>query len=94
MGLFFSRATESTELLKVVAFVFSIPVSNAFAQGVFSHMEDVWSDDRLSVAVVKAELQVRLNFKIPCTEFKTFIKEPRSLIAAAEGNTKYKWKTR
>ena len=82
---FFSKATESTELLKVVAFVFSIPVSNAYAERVFSHMEDAWSDkrNRLSVKMVKAELQVRLNFKIPCPEFKTFVKEQGSLIAAA-----------
>uniref|UniRef100_A0A8C1YIY5 HAT C-terminal dimerisation domain-containing protein n=1 Tax=Cyprinus carpio TaxID=7962 RepID=A0A8C1YIY5_CYPCA len=53
---FFSKATESTELLKVVAFVFSIPVSNAYAERVFSHMEDVWSDKRN--AMVKSELQV------------------------------------
>lgn len=51
-AVFFSKATESTELLKVVAFVFSIPVSNTFAERVCSHMEDVWSDkrNRLSVA--------------------------------------------
>ncbi|KAK9976666.1 hypothetical protein ABG768_021871, partial [Culter alburnus] len=87
--------TESTELLEVVAFVFSIPISNAYAEKVFSHMEDVWSDkrNRLSVAMVKSELQVRLNFKLSCTEFKTFIEEQKPLIAAAKGNTKYRWKT-
>ncbi|XP_051970788.1 uncharacterized protein LOC127635041 [Xyrauchen texanus] len=92
---FFSKATESTELLKVVAFVFSIPVSNAYAERVFSHMEDVWSDkrNRLLVAMVKSELQVRLNFKLSCTEFKTFIEEQKPLIAAAKGNAKYRWKT-
>lgn len=85
---FFSKATESTELLKVIAFVFSIPVSNAYAERVFSHMEDVWSDkrNRLSVAMVKSELQVRLNFKLSCTEFKTFTEEQKPLIAAAKGS--------
>ena len=59
-------------------------------------MKDAWSDkrNRLSVTMVKAELQVRLNFKIPCPEFKTSVEEQRSLIAAAKVNTKYKWKTR
>ena len=86
---FFSKATESTELLKVVAFIFSIPVSNAYSEQVFSHMEDAWSDkrNRLSVKMVKAELQVRLNLKIPCPEFKTSVEEQGSLIAAAKGNT-------
>jgi len=83
-------------LLKVVAFVFSIPVSNAFAERVFSHMEDVWANkrNRLSIAMVKSELQVRLNFKLSCTEFKTFIEEQKPLIAAAKRNAKYRWKTR
>ena len=56
-------------------------------------MEDAWSDkrNRLSVKMVKAELQVRLNFKIPCPEFKTSVEEQ---VAAAKVNTKYKWKTR
>ena len=65
-------------------------------QSEFSVMEDAWSDkrNRLSVTMVKAELQVRFNFKIPCPEFKMLFEEQRSLIAAAKGNTKYKWKTR
>ena len=65
-------------------------------QSEFSVMEDAWSDkrNRLSVTMVKAELQVRLNSKISYPEFKTFVEEQRSLIAAAKGNTKYKWKTR
>jgi len=53
------------------------------AESVFSHMEDVWSDkrNRLSLAMVKSEPQERLNFKLSCTEFKTFIEEQKPLIA-------------
>lgn len=65
-----------------------MPVSSPYAE------EDVWCDKRNSpsVAVGKAELQVRLNFKIPWPEFKMFVQEQRSLVAAAKGNTKYKGK--
>lgn len=96
MGFFFTKATEITDLLKMVAFVFSIPVSNAYAERVFSHMEDAWTDkrNRLSVAMVKSELQIRLNFNLPCTEFSKFIEEQQGLITAAKKNTKYKWKSR
>ncbi len=56
---FFKMEKTATELLKVVSFVFSVPVSNACAEHVFSHMEDVWSDkrNRMSVGLVEAELQ-------------------------------------
>ena len=93
---FFTKAKDTQELLKLIAFIFSIPVSNAYAERVFSLMEDAWTDkrNRLSVAMVKAELQVRLNFQLSCSEFKTFIENQPGLLTAAKKNTKYKWKIR
>lgn len=83
-------------MLKVVSFVFSLPVRNAYAERVFIHMEDVWSDkrNRMSVGLVKAELQVRLNFKLSCLEFKAFIKGQLGLLQAAKKDKKYTWKKR
>jgi hypothetical protein len=93
---FFKKAQTATELLKVVSFVFSVSVSNAYTERVFSHMEDVWSDkrNRMSVGLVKAELQVRLNFKLSCLEFKAFIEGQHGLLKAAKGDAKYTWKNR
>lgn len=75
MVIFFKKEKAETESLKVVTFVLSAPVSNAYAESVFNHMEDVWSDkrNRMSEGLGKAELQVRLNFKLSCLEFKAFI---------------------
>lgn len=86
VGLSLQQGTWSTELLKVVAFVFSVPVSSAYAE------EDIWCDksNSPSVAMAKAELQLSLNFKILRPEFKMFLQEQRLLIAAGKGNTKYK----
>lgn len=86
----------ATELLKMVSFVFSVPVSNAYAERVFSHMEDAWSDkrNRMSVELVKAELQIRLNFKNTCLEFKVFIEGQKQLLQAAKSDEKYKWRKR
>lgn len=93
---FFTKAKDTQELLKLIAFIFSVPVSNAYAERVFSLMEDAWTDkrNRLSVAMVKAELQVRLNFQLSCSEFKTYIENQPGLLSAAQKNIKYKWKTR
>lgn len=97
MGFFFfKKENAATELLKVVSFVFSVLVSNAYAERVFSHMENVWSDkrSRMSVGLVKAELQVRLNFKLACLEFKAFIEGQPGLLQAAKRDEKYIWKKR
>ncbi|KAL4104819.1 hypothetical protein QTP88_020095 [Uroleucon formosanum] len=50
-----------TELPKIIGKIFSIPISNAFVERVFSLMGNLWSDERnrLSVEMVKSELCVK-----------------------------------
>lgn len=95
-AFFFKKENTATELLKVVSFIFSVPVSNVYAERVFSHMEDGGSDKRhrMSVGLVKAELQVRLNFKVSCLEFKALIEGQHGVLKAGKGDAKYTWKNR
>ena len=73
----------------------SLPASNAYTERVFSIMQGVWSKNRsrLSVSIVESELQVRLNFNLPCSEFTSFVEGNKTLILAAKSNAKYRWKS-
>ncbi|GFV58293.1 hypothetical protein TNCV_558551 [Trichonephila clavipes] len=47
----FFQKEEAPNLLKIVQFVCSVPVSNAFVERIFSVMGNVWTDERNRVAV-------------------------------------------
>ncbi|GFW24695.1 hypothetical protein TNCV_2405581 [Trichonephila clavipes] len=53
-------AGEAPNQLKIVQFVCSVPVSNAFVERIFSVMGNVWTDERnrLAVNTVKTTLEV------------------------------------
>ncbi|CAF4207275.1 unnamed protein product [Rotaria sp. Silwood2] len=55
--------TNCDEITKLVSYVYSISCSNAFAEGVFSHMKPSWTASRNSMLskTVAAELKIRLN---------------------------------
>ena len=81
-------------LFKLVQFVLSIPVSNAFTERVFSIMGNIWSDTRncLQVDVVKAEIQCKVNFSQNCSEFYEYLLSNPLLLQAAKNNKKYAFK--
>jgi len=78
-------------LLKVIAFVMSIPSSNAAVERVFSIMGSKWSDtrNRCSTELIKAELQVSINFEMNCPEFYNFAKQNKKLLQCARSDQKY-----
>lgn len=94
-ALFF-RKQDAQELMKVVSFVLSVPLSNAYTERIFSHMGSVWSKERnrMSLGLVKSELQIRLNFNESCLDFSKFLETPnaKELLVAAKSNSKYTWK--
>jgi hypothetical protein len=59
-------------------------------------MNSKWRGDRnrMSVSLVKAELQVFTNYELPCRDFYSRVICDQKLLAAAAGNAKYTWKKR
>ncbi|GFS75352.1 dimer_Tnp_hAT domain-containing protein [Trichonephila clavipes] len=87
----FFQKEEALNLLKIVQFVCSVPVSNAFVERIFSVMGNVWTDERNRVAVntVKSELCIFFNISSSCTEFKDAISTNKPLLKAVSSNAKY-----
>ena len=77
-------------MLKIVQFVCSIPVSNAFVERIFSVIGNVWTDERnlLFVNTVKRELYLLFNLGACCTEFKDTISCNKRLLKAVSSNAK------
>jgi hypothetical protein len=67
------KPTPSSNLHKFI-FYFSIPCSNAFVESIFSTMKHLYDDkrNRLSTKLIAAELKIRLNSSLLCTEAYDF----------------------
>ena len=80
-------------MFSVISAVLSIPGSNAFAERAFSMMNAKWRADRnrALVKLIKAELQVSLNFQMKCHEFYDFALADHKLLTAAASAQKYYW---
>lgn len=50
LSKFFTQ-TEAPNLLKIVAFIFAIPPTNAFVEHIFYDMKNVWTDERNRLSV-------------------------------------------
>ena len=91
---FATQQPEDTQLLRLVSFVLSIPVSNANCERVFSIMNVLWINSRntLNFNLVKAELMMKMNFHMSCNEFYEFISKDKDLLKAAKSQEKYRFK--
>ena len=80
-------------VFRIVSAALSVPGSNAFCERVFSLMNSKWQAERFraSVALIKSELQVCLNFGMKCTDFHGFALTVRKLLNAAVSGQKYYW---
>ena len=70
----------------------SIPASNAAVERVFSLMESFGSDtrNRCSTELIKAELQVKMNFDMDYQTFHKFVKGKKELLRCAGCDKKYR----
>jgi len=87
---FFQKENAPT-LLKLVQFVLSVPISNAYVERIFSVMGNIWTDERnrLSLEAVRSELMIFFNLNYPCHQFKDVVAENRRLLRAAQSDAKY-----
>jgi len=89
--LFSKSRTKCEEMMKLISFIYSIPCSNAYAEGVFSHMKHAWTCSRnsMSTETIAAELKIRLNCRMKCNEFFKFVQTEPDLIKYARRTEKY-----
>ena len=87
----FFQKESAPNLLKLLQYVLSIPVSNAAVERIFSVMANLWSDERnrLTVEAVRSELMIFFNSTYSCQEFKDIVSRNKQLIKAAQSDAKY-----
>ncbi|XP_075770062.1 uncharacterized protein LOC142823237 [Pelodiscus sinensis] len=88
---FFNKEPAAPNLLKLVQYCVSIPVSNAGVERIFSVMGNLWTDEcnRLSLESVRSEICVFFNIPFTCLEAKDEFLKNKKLIKAAQSNVKY-----
>ena len=88
------QGTNTPNLTALGSFLFSIPVTNAFVERLFSLMTAAWTDqrNRCSVDLIKREIQVKNNVAYNCTEFYSYDVKEKVLLEAVRSNKKYTFK--
>ena len=78
-------------LYKLVSIVFSLPVSNAFVERVFSVVSAQWTDERnrLYEKTVKSLLQIKVNLDYNCRQIYSVISKNEKLMKQIVSGAKY-----
>ena len=78
-------------LYKLVSIVFSMPVSNALVERVFSLVSAQWTKEKnsLSEKTVKSILQVKVNLEVSCGEMQQIVSKNKELLEQILSSAKY-----
>ncbi|XP_076812013.1 zinc finger protein 862-like [Clavelina lepadiformis] len=78
-------------LYKLVSIIFSLPVSNACVERVFSLVSAQWTKERnrLSEMTVKSQLQVKVNLDLSCREIHEALSNNKELLEQIVSGKKY-----
>ena len=74
--------------------MYSLPCSNAYVESVFSQMKHLFNEarNRMTTELVSAELKIRLNSTLSCTEMYKHILCNQDLLKAIKSDEKYTFK--
>ncbi|CAF3733367.1 unnamed protein product [Rotaria socialis] len=89
-----ANATPTPNIKKLICFLYSIPASNVYVESIFSDMKHLLSDsrNRISVDLVSAELQIRRNSSLSCTDMHQYLLSHKELLGAIRSNNKCAFK--
>ena len=87
----FSTNDSFSLLYKLISIVFSMPVSIAFVERVFSLVSPQWTKERnsLSEQTVKSVLQVKVNLEVSCGEVQKIVSKNKELLEQILSSAKY-----
>ena len=94
LWMFLLSITQAPNFKKLICFLYSLPASNSFVESVFSQMKHLFNDkrNRMSTELISAELKVRLNFSLSCTEMHKYLLCNQDLLKAIKSVKKYDFK--
>lgn len=78
-------------LEKLVAFIFTLPGTNAECERIFSISSQYWTKEKsqLKVSTLESVMKVKVNVGLTCDEFYNTIKENTQLLQKAKSSEKY-----
>ena len=83
--------TPVPNMKKLISFLYSIPASNAYVESVLSEMKHLFhdSDNQMSVDSIAAELKIRRNTSLSCTDMYKHLLSQKDLLAAISSNQRW-----